>query len=145
MIETDAPYLLPRDIKPAPKTRRNEPGYLPYVVRAIAAARGETAEAVAAASTLTARNFFALPVTRSQATAIGLKRKCGLGLATSLSRAQPGRYFDTAISSSAAPSLREFRGHGFQHHGESRQPLGKLGALGEHDAAFDRRCPGAPP
>ena len=41
MIETDAPYLLPRDIRPAPKTRRNEPTYLPYVVRAIAAARGE--------------------------------------------------------------------------------------------------------
>ena len=62
MIESDAPYLMPRDIKPAPKTRRNEPGYLPYVVRAIAAARGETAEVVAAAGTLTARNFFALPV-----------------------------------------------------------------------------------
>ena len=25
MLETDAPYLLPRDIKPAPKSRRNEP------------------------------------------------------------------------------------------------------------------------
>ncbi len=62
MIESDAPYLMPRDIKPAPRTRRNEPGYLPYVARAIAAARGETAEAVGAASTLTARNFFALPV-----------------------------------------------------------------------------------
>ena len=29
LIETDAPYLLPRDIKPAPKSRRNEPAYLP--------------------------------------------------------------------------------------------------------------------
>lgn len=60
MVETDAPYLLPRDIRPAPKSRRNEPHYLPYVVRAIAAARGESAEAVAAASTATARAFFAL-------------------------------------------------------------------------------------
>jgi TatD DNase family protein len=60
MVETDAPYLLPRDIKPAPKSRRNEPHYLPYVVRAIAAARGESAEAVAAASTATARRFFSL-------------------------------------------------------------------------------------
>ncbi len=68
MIETDAPYLLPRDIKPAPKTRRNEPAYLPYVARAIAAARGETPEAVAAASTATARKFFGLPtLTRSGA------------------------------------------------------------------------------
>ncbi len=60
MVETDAPYLLPRDIKPAPKSRRNEPAFLPYVVRAIAQARGEAAEAVASASTATARRFFAL-------------------------------------------------------------------------------------
>lgn len=60
MVETDAPYLLPRDIKPAPKSRRNEPHYLPYVVRALAAARGESAESVAAASTATAKRFFGL-------------------------------------------------------------------------------------
>jgi len=60
MIETDAPYLLPRDIKPAPKTRRNEPAYLPYVVRAIAGARGEPAEAVASSTTRNARQFFGL-------------------------------------------------------------------------------------
>ncbi len=60
MVETDAPYLLPRDIRPAPKSRRNEPMYLPYVIRAIAAARGEAAEDVAAASTVTARKFFGL-------------------------------------------------------------------------------------
>jgi len=60
LIETDAPYLLPRDIKPAPKTRRNEPAHLPYVVRAIAAARGESAESVAAMSTANARNLFGL-------------------------------------------------------------------------------------
>jgi TatD DNase family protein len=60
LIETDAPYLLPRDIKPAPKSRRNEPMYLPHVVNAIARARGEKPEAVAAASTAAARQFFAL-------------------------------------------------------------------------------------
>jgi TatD DNase family protein len=60
MIETDAPYLLPRDIKPAPKSRRNEPAFLPYVVRAIAQARGEAVEAVASASTTTSRRFFTL-------------------------------------------------------------------------------------
>jgi TatD DNase family protein len=60
MIETDAPYLLPRDIRPAPTSRRNEPSYLPYVVRAVARARGETPEAVAATSTATARRFFDL-------------------------------------------------------------------------------------
>jgi TatD DNase family protein len=61
MIETDAPYLLPRDIRPTPKSRRNEPAYLPHVLRAIARARGEEPEAVAAASTATARGFFGLP------------------------------------------------------------------------------------
>jgi TatD DNase family protein len=60
MVETDAPYLLPRDLKPAPKSRRNEPGYLPQVIRAVAAARGEAPEATAAATTATARRFFGL-------------------------------------------------------------------------------------
>ena len=58
LIETDAPYLLPRDIRPAPKSRRNEPAFLPWVVRAIAAARGEVPEAVAAYTTANARAFF---------------------------------------------------------------------------------------
>jgi TatD DNase family protein len=61
LIETDAPYLLPRDIRPAPRSRRNEPAYLPHVVRAIATARGETPEIVAAASTAAARSLFGLP------------------------------------------------------------------------------------
>ena len=29
MIETDAPYLMPRNIKPKPKHNRNEPAFLP--------------------------------------------------------------------------------------------------------------------
>src|SRR6185436_11202476 len=61
MIETDAPYLLPRDMKPAPKSRRNEPSFLPHVQRAVAAARGEPAETVAAYTTRTARQFFGIP------------------------------------------------------------------------------------
>ena len=32
MIETDAPYLTPRTIRPKPKSSRNEPSYLPYIV-----------------------------------------------------------------------------------------------------------------
>ncbi len=58
MLETDAPYLMPRDIKPAPKTRRNEPANLPYVLRAVATARGDSPDSVAAASTANARAFF---------------------------------------------------------------------------------------
>jgi len=36
MIETDAPYLLPRDLQPKPKSRRNEPKYLPHIAATIA-------------------------------------------------------------------------------------------------------------
>ncbi|MEO8062017.1 MAG: TatD family hydrolase [Pseudomonadota bacterium] len=61
MLETDAPYLLPRDLKPLPKSRRNEPKYLPQVAVAVAAARGEPVELLAEATTGTARRFFALP------------------------------------------------------------------------------------
>jgi TatD DNase family protein len=61
LVETDAPYLLPRDIRPAPKTRRNEPAYLPYVVHAIARARGGSDESIATASTVAARELFGLP------------------------------------------------------------------------------------
>lgn len=58
MLETDAPYLLPRNLKPLPKSRRNEPMYLPQVLLAVAAARNESADAVAKSTTHTARQFF---------------------------------------------------------------------------------------
>ncbi|GAB6195322.1 TatD family hydrolase [Lysobacter xanthus] len=61
MVETDAPYLLPRTLKPMPKDRRNEPAFLPHIVAELARDRGETVEAVAAATTATARAFFRLP------------------------------------------------------------------------------------
>ena len=61
MIETDAPYLLPRDLRPKPKTRRNEPMYLPHVLRAVAGAAGHEPEALARSTAETARRFFGLP------------------------------------------------------------------------------------
>lgn len=61
MLETDAPYLMPRTIQPKPETRRNEPANLPYVLETVAAARGEELETVAAATTETAQRFFDLP------------------------------------------------------------------------------------
>ena len=60
MIETDAPYLLPRDLKPKPKSRRNEPSVLPHICQAVAAARGESPEETAAHTTATARAFFGI-------------------------------------------------------------------------------------
>jgi TatD DNase family protein len=59
MIETDAPFLAPRDLRP--RVSRNEPAYLPHILAAIAAQRGEPIEAVAAATTATARRVFRLP------------------------------------------------------------------------------------
>ncbi len=61
MIETDAPYLLPRTLKPLPKDRRNEPAFLAHIVEELARDRGEDVAATAAASTATARGFFRLP------------------------------------------------------------------------------------
>lgn len=60
MIETDAPYIMPRDIRPKPKSKRNEPALLPHVLRAVAAARRESPEELAHSTTETARAFFAL-------------------------------------------------------------------------------------
>ena len=60
MVETDGPYLLPRDLDPKPVSRRNEPMYLPHVARAVAAARGEEFAALARHTTATARQFFGL-------------------------------------------------------------------------------------
>ncbi len=60
MIETDAPYLLPRSIEPKPKTRRNEPAYLAEVLRVVAEARGQSEEHVARVTTENAVRFFDL-------------------------------------------------------------------------------------
>jgi TatD DNase family protein len=60
MIETDAPYLLPRDLVPKPSHRRNEPMHLAHICRAVARARGEDAEVTADATAATARGFFGL-------------------------------------------------------------------------------------
>jgi TatD DNase family protein len=60
LLETDAPYLLPRDLDPKPKSRRNEPRYLPHIAREVAALRGESLASVAEATTRNAVALFAL-------------------------------------------------------------------------------------
>ncbi len=60
MLETDAPYLLPRTIRPKPKSRRNEPAYLPEVLKTVAEARGQSQQQVAAMTTANARRFFGI-------------------------------------------------------------------------------------
>jgi hypothetical protein len=61
MLESDAPYLLPRTLRPKPKNGRNEPAYLTEVLREVALHRGETEEDLAAHTTACARTFFNLP------------------------------------------------------------------------------------
>jgi TatD DNase family protein len=60
MIETDAPYLLPRTVRPQPSHRRNEPMYLKHICEEIARDRGELVEVTAANSSATAKAFFGL-------------------------------------------------------------------------------------
>ncbi len=61
MIETDAPYLLPRTLKPMPKDRRNEPAFLSHIVQELARDRGEDVAVTAANATAATRAFFRLP------------------------------------------------------------------------------------
>lgn len=60
MIETDAPYLLPRSLKPKPKHRRCEPEHLVEVCRFVAALLDKPAAQIAAETTQTAQAFFKL-------------------------------------------------------------------------------------
>lgn len=60
MIETDAPYLKPRNLRPKIKSHRNEPRLLPWILGTLAACRNEHPEALAEATTRNARAFFRL-------------------------------------------------------------------------------------
>jgi len=61
LVETDAPYLLPRTVKPPPSHRRNEPMYLAHIVEELARDRGEDARDTASLTSANARAFFRLP------------------------------------------------------------------------------------
>jgi len=60
MVETDAPFLIPRNLKPKPKDGRNEPAYLIQVLQTVAESLDMPVEEVAAATTKTAEMFFRL-------------------------------------------------------------------------------------
>lgn len=66
LIETDAPFLLPKGagFQPA-QTRRNESSFLPWVLAAIADARGETTEEVAQATTANAERLFGIEIRKN--------------------------------------------------------------------------------
>ncbi|WP_151736826.1 TatD family hydrolase [Paenibacillus tengchongensis] len=60
MLETDAPFLTPRDLKVKPAEGRNEPVYLQHILQAVARCIGRPAVEVAKAATDNARVFFGL-------------------------------------------------------------------------------------
>ncbi|MBL4821695.1 MAG: TatD family hydrolase [Gammaproteobacteria bacterium] len=60
LLETDAPYLLPRSLKPAPASRRNEPQHLVEVARRVALCTGRSVEEIAAQTTRNAQALFGL-------------------------------------------------------------------------------------
>ena len=60
LLETDAPYLLPRDLEPKPASRINEPAYLPHILEAVARHRGQPADELAAQCLANTRAFFDL-------------------------------------------------------------------------------------
>ncbi|WP_027351838.1 TatD family hydrolase [Halotalea alkalilenta] len=73
MIETDCPYLLPRNLPAKLKGRRHEPALLPWIAREVAALRGLDEATLARAATRTTQRFFRLDDT-AQPAAIGASR-----------------------------------------------------------------------
>lgn len=62
MLETDAPYLTPRTLRPKPKGNRNEPAFLPHVLQTVARSMHQPADQVAEETTATTQRFFRLPI-----------------------------------------------------------------------------------
>lgn len=61
MLETDAPYLLPRDLEPRPSSRRNEPMHLAHIAKVVSRCADKPLAQLAAETTANARRFFGLP------------------------------------------------------------------------------------
>lgn len=62
LLETDAPYLLPRTLRPRPKRNRNVPAHLIQVAEAVAQHRGQPVSKLAEYTRRNAVRFFRLPV-----------------------------------------------------------------------------------
>jgi TatD DNase family protein len=66
MVETDAPYLLPRDLPKAQRSRRNEPAFLAHIAATVARLRGDSPAWLAEFTTRNAVRFFGLPASAAQ-------------------------------------------------------------------------------
>lgn len=64
MIETDAPFMLPKNVPKDELTkyheRRNEPAFLPYVAKAVAEFKGMSVDDIADSTSKTAKDFFGI-------------------------------------------------------------------------------------
>ena len=60
LIETDAPYLTPKSIRPKPKSSRNEPAYLPFVAQKIAECYQVDVDTIVSHSSMNAKRAFGL-------------------------------------------------------------------------------------
>jgi TatD DNase family protein len=60
LLETDAPYLLPRNLQPKPRSRINEPAYLRHVLDEVAKYQQRPVDALAQAVLGNSRRFFDL-------------------------------------------------------------------------------------
>lgn len=61
MLESDAPYLKPRNLRPKARTHRNEPCWLPWTGGTLAALRSTAPERLAMTTSANARAVFGLP------------------------------------------------------------------------------------
>ena len=80
LVETDAPYLLPRNLPRAQRPRdgrRNEPAFLGHVIERIAQARGDATALLAQATARNARRFFRLPAEAGLHPRAGQAAGCG--------------------------------------------------------------------
>lgn len=60
MLETDAPYLTPRSLRPKPKSSRNLPQYLPHIAETVAQLRGTELASLSKQCLLNTKQFFGL-------------------------------------------------------------------------------------
>ncbi len=69
LLETDSPYLTPRDLRPQPRGRRNEPAFLPHIAQTVARAVGRPVAEVAAETSRNASTLFAIDESGSSSAA----------------------------------------------------------------------------
>jgi len=60
MLETDAPYLIPRDLSPRPASHRNEPMHLKHIAKVVAGCLDKPFEQLIRETTAVAEAFFGL-------------------------------------------------------------------------------------